>query len=144
MATRFDKARFHINYGPKSLFDRVMFKMQNVTELQLSGTHFNARYVERNIPDEVFERISHFSVEDWRLVTSEVRTDKGKFVNSTWELINNGERYWITIGFNSIVETIVLKDSNGTDNVVKTGELYDFVDKTNKQLMESENLCLTK
>lgn len=135
MSTRFEKARFHIDFGPKSLFDRVSYKMKNVVMLNIDSIHYNERVSERKIPQEVMDRIAIFSVSDWRLVACEVRIDKGKFVNSTWEIVVDGKRYWITIGFNNTVETIVQKNSSGTDGITKTGELYDYVDKVNSELM---------
>lgn len=138
MSTRFDKARFHIDFGPKSLFDRVSYKMKNVVKLNMDSIHYNERVVERTIPKEVMDRIASFSVSDWRLVVCEVRIDKGKFVNSTWESVVDGKKYWITIGFNNTVETIVQKNSSGTDGITKTGELYDYVDKVNSELMSEE------
>ena len=72
----------------------------------------------------------------WKVVTAEVRNDKGKFVNSTWEYEIDSIRYWITVGFNDTVQTIIIKDSSGLNNIVKDGKLYDFVDKVNKELME--------
>ena len=72
----------------------------------------------------------------WKVVTAEVRNDKGKFVNSTWEYEIDSIRYWITVGFNDTVQTIIIKDSSGLNNIVKDGQLYDFVDKVNKELME--------
>lgn len=71
-----------------------------------------------------------------KVVTAEVRNDKGKFVNSTWEYEIDSIRYWITVGFNDTVQTIIIKDSSGLNNIVKDGQLYDFVDKVNKELME--------
>ncbi len=138
MSTRFEKARFHIDFGPKSLFDRVSYKMKNVVKLNIDSIHYNERVAERKIPKEVMDRIAIFSVSDWRLVVCEVRIDKGKFVNSTWEIVVDGKKYWITIGFNNTVETIVQKNSSGTDGITKTGELYDYVDKVNSELMSEE------
>lgn len=94
--TRFEKARFHIAYGPKALFDRVLFKLKDVNQLKLSADHFVFRLKTRHIPSEVIKRIKQFNMNDWKLVCCEVRIDKGKFVNSTWETVFEGMRYWIT------------------------------------------------
>jgi len=135
MSTRFEKARFHIEYGPASLFKRVRFKLSAVTSLRLDGIHFNSRRKERNIPADVLQRIDKFDINQWKLLTCEIRTDKGKFVNSTWETIYANRRYWITVGFNNLVQTVIQKESSGLDDIVKSGDLYDYVDQINTALM---------
>lgn len=136
MTIRFETARFHVEYGPESLFQRVQQKMGEVTSLSLTGSHYRIRKRERNIPKEVLQRIEQFNHCEWELVACEVRTDKGKFVNSTWETIWDEQRYWITIGFNNFVQTVINKDSSGVGDIVKGGALYDFVDQTNRELLE--------
>lgn len=134
---KFEKSRFHIDFGPKSLFDRVLFKMKDIKKVSLTQ-HCVNRCIERNIPLHIIEEIKAFNIQDWRLVTSEVRNDKGKFINSTWEKIIDNKKYWITIGFNNVVQTVVIKDSKGTSKVIRYGELYELVDKVNKELMLQE------
>ena len=53
--------RFHAEFGPPSLFERVRFKMKSVDKLIMDGSHFNARASERNIPPEIIEKLQHFS-----------------------------------------------------------------------------------
>ena len=137
---RFQKARFHVEFGPDVLFERVSFKMRDVRALHTHGRHFNARLSERNIPDSIMKKIELFSSSEWTLKTCEVRTDTGKFVNSTWEITHNDLRYWVTIGFGDTVETIVLKKSSGKNGIITSGELYDFVQKVNADLMAQENM----
>lgn len=136
---KFEKSRFHIEFGPKSLFERVTFKMKDIHELKFTSHCIN-RCIERKIPNYIVEKIKEFNIEDWSLVTSEVRNDKGKFINSTWERIIDNNKYWITIGFNNVVQTVVIKNSRGTDKIIRSGELYNFVDKVNKELMLSNIL----
>jgi len=132
---KFQKTRFHIDFGPQSLFSRIRIKMADVTEVKTHGRHFAARCIERSIPNQVLEKIKNFSCKEWSLKTCEVRNDTGKFVNSTWELELNGEVFWLTIGFGNVAETIIRKDSSGTGGVVVDGEIYDFVDSVNTDLM---------
>ena len=134
--TKFNKSRFHKEYGPKSLFERIEFKMKDVNNLKLHGKHFKQRLKDREIPQKVLKEIELFDKNKWKVVTAEVRNDKGKFVNSTWEYEIDSIRYWITVGFNDTVQTIIIKDSSGLNNIVKDGQRYDFVDKVNKELME--------
>ena len=134
--TKFSKSRFHKEYGPKSLFERIEFKMKDVNNLKLHGKHFKQRLKDREIPQKVLKEIELFDKNKWKVVTAEVRNDKGKFVNSTWEYEIDSIRYWITVGFNDTVQTIIIKDSSGLNNIVKDGQRYDFVDKVNKELME--------
>lgn len=134
-----DLVRFHVEFGPASLFERVQFKMKDIHKLHMNGPHFIARLNERNIPHEIIEQLSLFDTNEWTLKTAEVRIDRGKFYNSTWERILDGKRYWVTIGLGEVVTTIVCKDSSGTEKCVRSGEYYDFVEKVNRELMEVEN-----
>lgn len=138
MSTRFLKARFHKDFGPASLFERVLFKMQNVHMVKRTSEHFKVRFESRHIPDIVLKKIDSFNVNEWNLVTCEVRCDSGKFVNSTWEYICENDRYWLTIGFGNVAETIVKKQGLGKTNIITSGILFDFVDKVNSLLMENE------
>ena len=45
----YPKARFHIQFGPASLFERVRFKMKDVHKLYLGGTHYKKRLSERGM-----------------------------------------------------------------------------------------------
>ena len=139
-----DLARFSILYGPTSLFERVKFIMRDVHELCMDGAHFNERLSERDIPEEILTELKHFNMDDWSLKTVEVRKDRGKFYNSTWEKVVNGNRYWVTIGLKDFIMTIINKGSiygnpeSGHTNCVRSGELYDFVENVNRELMEQE------
>ena len=130
-----DLVRFSVEFGPKSLFDRVEYKMKDIHTLHLSGPHYQQRLKERKIPEEVINSIENFNVEQWRVVTAEVRADRGKFYNSTWEYVYNGKKYWITIGLGECVSTIVEKTSSGVGKCVKNGEIYNFVEQVNRELM---------
>ena len=131
-------ARFHVDLGPDSLFQRVRFKMKDVTELNLKGAHFNERLSNRSIPEGVVLALRLFDISEWRLITAEVRVDRGKFVSSTWEKIIDGQQYQVTIGLGSFAETILNKTSSGMAKCVQSGELYDFVSRVNEQLMQLE------
>ena len=129
-----------MEFGPDVLFERVSFKMRDVRALHTHGRHFNARLSERNIPDSIMKKIELFSSSEWTLKTCEVRTDTGKFVNSTWEIVLNNIQYWLTIGFGDTVETIVIKESTGKKDIIMSGDLYEFVKKVNSDLMAQENI----
>ena len=134
---KFQTARFHSSAGPQSLFDRVRAKMSAVTHLDLHGDHYRRRKIERNVPSYVLSKIENFSAAEWELVMCEVRTDKGKFVNSTWELNFDGRAYRITIGFNNTVMTVVQKKISGLGEFVTGGALYDFVEQINSELIKN-------
>lgn len=134
----YPKARFHIQFGPTSLFERVRFKMKDAHKLYLNGTHYKKRLLERNIPSEILEALLDFDASTWALQTAEVRTDRGKFVNSTWEKIIDGHHYQVTIGIGNYVKTIVDRTTSGMDKCVRSGELYDFVESVNSRLMSEE------
>ena len=131
--------RFSVEFGPASLFERVYFKMRDVHSLKAHGQHYMERIRQRHIPDEVLQAVTDFKTKDWRLVTAEVRKDRGKFYNSTWEYQFDGKRYWLTIGLGNVIETIVEKDSSGIEKCIQSGEIYDFVDDVNQKLMLAES-----
>lgn len=135
---RFPVARFHISTGPPVLFERVRFKMRDVRALKTHAGHVQARAYERDAP---LDRLRDFDPERWRLVTAEVRTDKGKFVNSAWAVDVDGQEWWVVIGFDSTVKTVIRaalgKLALGAD-IVRSGELYDFVATVNGQLMRED------
>lgn len=135
---KFKRVRFHEEFGPESLFERVRYKMKDVTQLYLDGEHFQRRTSERDIPDSVMERLLNFDINEWKVVTASVRNDRGKFVDSTWEITVDGVRYWITIGLGSFIITIVRKDCSGVENCVRGGEFYNFVEQVNRQLMNQD------
>lgn len=110
--------------------------MKDVTQLYLDGEHFQKRASERDIPDSVMEHLLNFDINEWKLVTASVRNDRGKFVDSTWELTVDDVRYWITIGLGSFIITIVRKDCSGVENCVRGSEFYNFVEQVNRQLMD--------
>jgi hypothetical protein len=137
LGTRFKKARFHISTGPASLFDRVRFKMCGCRELNLHAAHLQERADKYDVPLGLFRS---FDPNIWKLVTAEVRTDTGRFINSAWE-VNTGDRsWWVIIGLHDTVETAfpVERKKGLGSSIVTRGPLYDFVEKVNKQLMELE------
>ena len=134
----YKRVRFHIEFGPTSLFERVKYKMRDVRKLYLNGTHFEERMKNRNIPENVVRKLEHFDINEWDLVTASVRNDRGKFVDSTWEVCVDDVRYWVTIGMGNYVRTIVIKDSSGVEKCVRGGEFYKFVERVNRELMDAE------
>ena len=127
--------RFSVESGPASLFARVQFKMRDVHSIKMNASHFRERLSQRNIPEEVLHAIERFDCKMWRLVTAEVRTDRGKFYNSTWEYQFAGKRYWLTVGLGNIAETIVEKETSGIEKCIRAGAIYDYVDMVNQKLM---------
>lgn len=132
---KFPVARFHTLTGPPELFERVRFKMRDVRLLKTHARHVQDRSYERGAP---LEQLQNFDPDRWRLMTAEVRTDKGKFVNTAWSTEVDGQEWWIVIGFNATMKTVIRaaqgKRALGAD-VVRSGELYDFVATVNRQLM---------
>jgi len=139
LGVRFKTTRFHVLYGPVPLFERVEYKFQSPRVLKLHGKHFSMRQIERNIPAHIIQSLLKFSTNEWDLVTVEVRNDTGKFVNSTWEKVIEDKKYWVTIGFDDVVQTIIIKESDGLgQEIVKQGLFFEFVSEVNKQLMIQE------
>ena len=73
-----------------------------------------------------------------RVVTASVREDRGKFVDSTWEIVIDGVRYWVTIGMGTFIKTIVIKETSGVENCIRSGGYYDFVEKVNRKLIDED------
>jgi hypothetical protein len=135
---KYKKIRFNAEFGPPSLFERVRYKMRDVTELYMDGAHFKARLSERDIPDAVIKRLRHFNIAEWTLRTAEVREDRGKFVDSTWEVEEEGIRYWVSVGLGNYITTIARKDSSGVEKCIRSGDYYDFVEQVNIELMDAD------
>jgi hypothetical protein len=132
---RFQTARFHDLTGPPELFGRVRFKMQDVRVLKTHARHVQDRSYERGAP---LDRLRNFDPERWRLMTAEVRTDKGKFVNTAWSVDVDGQEWWVVIGFDATMKTVIRANRGklalGSD-IVRAGQLYEFVANVNAQLM---------
>ena len=88
--------------------------------------------------EDVIEKLKAFDCCEWTLKTAEVRKDRGKFVNSTWEVLCNGNPYWVTISVGNFITTIVLRNSSGMDKCIRNGEYYDFVESVNRKLMNED------
>ena len=140
----FKTALFHIDYGPPILFERVRFIMGKVPELNMTK-HFLKRAEERGIPPEILGFVKNFHTSDWNLISCVIRTDKGKFVKSTWETYYNGESYWLVTGLGDGAITIIRKEGgSGKRDAVRSGELYDFVRRSNQKLMDQEEAVLAQ
>jgi hypothetical protein len=111
-----------------------MVKMRGAYELRTSGAHVQMRAAERGA---LLERLRQFDSQKWHLQTADVRVDKGKFVSSAWEVEVDGTKWWVVIGFERAVETVIPTSGYkaGTADVVTSGPLYDFVEAVNHQLL---------
>ena len=137
---KFEKSRFHRKYGPDSLFSRAQFLFSKVAELKTHGAHFNERLNTRPIPPAIIHKMKNFNRSEWNLVLVEVRNDTGKFISTTWEIEWDHTLYWVVVGYNNTVQTIIIKDTNGMNDIVKNGDLYNYVDEVNRELMLEENI----
>jgi len=136
---RFPVARFHAMTGPPELFERVRFKMRDVRILErpMLATFRTAATSETLLSTAY----GTSTPDQWRLLTAEVRTDKGKFVNSAWSVDVDGQEWWVVIGFDATMKTVIRaargKLALGAD-IVRCRELHDFVASVNRQLMLDE------
>lgn len=105
--------------------------------MKLHATHFKFRSGERDAPDS---ELKNFDPSVWELVSAEVRTDTGKFVNSAWDVNVGGKRWRVVIGLHDTVETaFVVTDARGPGGaIVRSGLLYRFVDKVNRELLQGD------
>jgi hypothetical protein len=135
---RFETARFHVDTGPASLFERVRFKMSAPARLRVDPGHAKVRVIERNAP---VERLSDFDPHLWRLMTAEVRTDKGKFVSTAWSVLVDGQNWWVVIGWDGALKTVINADHAKLglgSTIVVDGPLYEMVERVNRELMDQE------
>lgn len=133
---RFPVARFHVQSGPPELFERVRFKMRVPRTLKTHSAHVQSRSEERSAPLELLKR---FDPSEWRLMTADVRTDKGKFVSTAWMVEAGGSHWWVAIGLEETITTVIRIDRGKTafgPDIVRSGPVYDFVAEVNRQLMK--------
>src|SRR5947199_6871388 len=131
---RFLGARFHVSTGPPVLFERVRLKMRDVRVLKTHAGHVQDRAYERDAP---LDRLRDFDPDRWRLMTAEVRTDKGKFVNSAWVVDVDDQEWWVVIGFDATMKTEIRPAPGelalGAD-IVRPGQRWDLPAAVNRQL----------
>lgn len=115
------------------MFERVKLITGKNPVLKLHAPHLKKRLSQRGILEEDLNVLQQG---EWELMTAEVRVGKGKFVNCAWRKPYRDTFLWVVIGFGETVEAVILKDGDGlNDQVVTSGELYDFVDEVNRNLM---------
>lgn len=129
MSHQFETARFHVVTGPQSLFTRVRTVLNEPTELRIDPDHVEQRAEERSAP---LDQLKQFNPKTWELKTAEVRTDKGLFVNAAWACRVDDRDWWVVIGYNDTVVTVIETNKEGLGpDIVSEGELYDYVDQVN-------------
>jgi hypothetical protein len=107
-------------------------------ELKLNGDHLQDRAFERNAP---LDELKNFDPKSWCLVIVEVRADTGKFVSTVWEVETQGSKWWVVIGLHDTIKSVYPvrgKTGLGSD-IVRSGQIFDFVRNVNQELMDSEN-----
>jgi len=131
MSHQFETARFHVVTGPQSLFTRVRTVLNEPTELRIDPDHVEQRAEERSAP---LDQLKQFNPKTWELKTAEVRTDKGLFVNAAWACRVDDRDWWVVIGYNDTVVTVIETNKEGLGpDIVSEGELYDYVDQVNSK-----------
>ena len=83
-------------------------------------------------------QLTQFDINEWKGVTASVREVRGKFVDSAWEIVIEGVRYGVNIGMGTFIKTIVIKETRGVENCIRSGGYYDFVEKVNRKLMDED------
>ena len=70
---------------------------------------------------------------------AEVRTDKGKFVSTSWRKLVSDRYLWIVIGFGETIKTGCWDgDPCPSSLIIKGGPLYQLVDAGNRSLIAAE------
>lgn len=130
MSHQFQTARFHIRTGPDSLFERIHSVLNEPTELQIDPDHVQKRLEERSAPAD---KLKDFNPDEWELKTAEVRKDKCLFVNTAWSCTVDDRNWWVVIGYNDTIITVIETNKDGFgEQIVTSGELYDKVEKINR------------
>jgi hypothetical protein len=128
-------ARFHVDTGPRPLFDRVHQVLSGVRRLRLHGQHFAERVDGKDAP---LEDLRRFDPTRWELMHVEARTDTGKFVTTTWRRCYPDVAWWVVIGYHDTVQTCypasLAKRGRGAD-IVTGGTLWDLAFKVNDGLV---------
>ena len=94
------------------------------------------RAIERDAP---IDSMLEFNASDWSLMTAEVDYNKGKFVSSAWQRKIDGRSWWIVIGLNEVVMTVIETDKRGVgDEIIREGAFYTKVEFVNRNLMNKE------
>jgi hypothetical protein len=133
---KFQTSRFHVDFGPKSLFQRVRTKMSGVRQLRVHAEHFRRRATERLAP---IQQLRHFDSNESELVIAEVRDDTCKFVSSTWRRRIGDKTWWIVIGLHNTLETAYSGEKSGVGSgIVTEGELFGRVASVNADLIRRD------
>jgi hypothetical protein len=129
--------RFHIDSGPRSLFERVRFKIRGARDLVLDQSHFKDRESERNFPSHL---VLPFDPEQWELLTAEVLKN-GKFMKTTWSRVHSSKRWFIVFAKGDIAVTVysglLTRRLKGAE-IVTSGPLFELVERVNQMLMANE------
>jgi hypothetical protein len=131
-------ARFHVDSGPESVFERVRQAFAEPVQLQLHGRHFAERVEHVDAP---LDALDPFDPAHWDLVLVEARTDTGKFVSTTWRRRFGTQDWWLVVGFNDTVRTFYRGDAGKRAKgrrVVTGGPVWQLVDKVNRQLVSDD------
>ncbi|UBV45420.1 hypothetical protein LAJ19_20015 (plasmid) [Deinococcus taeanensis] len=133
----FRTAQFHFDTGPAALFDRVRFQLQGRRKLRFHAAHTRRHLAEGGAPVGVLQ---DFDAETWTLVAAGVRTDTGKFVNSTWLREVDDHSWWVVIGFGDTIETVTQTEPRGAGpDIVTAGPLYRRVQQVNEALLDADD-----
>lgn len=132
----FDKktARFHVNYGPAELFERVRKVMGRKTTLSVNSDHAQEMIDEREPPIEL---LRSFNADNWELMLAETRVDNGKFQSTTWRRTVEDVEWWLTIGLHDAVVTIYPANEGKVGagaQIVTEGPVYEKVKRVNSEL----------
>ena len=122
--------------GPPSLFERVHYIMAPQRKIYIEGKHFKRRVRERNIPESILDRLRNFNSSEWKLIAASVGEERGKFVNSLWEIEEDGIAYRVSIGTFNYATTIYIVDDREHEHPDPDSEFYKFVESVNRKLMD--------
>ena len=138
MEAKLYSSNFHVDFGPKSLFERIGIIFEGERKLKIQGKHIKNRITNTYISTKILRDIEVFDSNEWSIVETEVRNDTGKLVNTTWEKEIEEEKIRIIIGFRDTVKSIEIDKEFMLFQkpIVRDGYLYNHVDRMNLKMLE--------
>ena len=140
MEVKLYSSNYSVDYGPGSLFERILHIFSDKRKLTIHGKHIKNRITNELISSKILNDVQYFNPKEWNIIEAKVRNDTGKLVNTTWEREIDDEKIRIVIGFRDSIKSVEIdKDFRLFQNpITKDGEIYEFVDKTNKKMLDKD------
>lgn len=118
--------RFHVKYGPATLFDKAREELKGLDGLNLEIPHAKARFDERDVPRQY---LTEFQPACWEVVMVETAVRTGRVTYMSLRRKLESKCYlWIVLAFEHVITAWVTESpSNRATNpmIVKDGPAWD-------------------